>query len=92
MLAKKAAEKAKADAIDRKKKEEGWKKEVEVPDWKKQLMDKKAEDPNRWVVPRIFYTNVRKKILRRDKQNRFYKKIVLKKQFNILYYKKLKFL
>jgi hypothetical protein len=47
MLAKKAAEKAKADAIDRKKKEEGWKKEVEVPDWKKQLMDKKAEDPNR---------------------------------------------
>ena len=48
MLAKKAAEKAKAEAMDRRNKEDEWKKEVAVPEWKKVLIDKKGEDPDRW--------------------------------------------
>ena len=47
MLAKKAAEKAKAEAMGRRKMDDEWKKEVAVPEWKKQLIDKKGDDPDR---------------------------------------------
>lgn len=48
MLAKKAADKAKEDAIERRSKEDEWKKTTTVPEWKKHLIDKRTEDPNRW--------------------------------------------
>ena len=47
MLAKKAADKAKADAIENRKKQDEAKKAVSLPEWKKNLMEKRAEDPTR---------------------------------------------
>ena len=47
MLAKKAADKAKSDAIDKRSKDEEYKKSATLPEWKKSLMEKRAEDPDR---------------------------------------------
>ncbi len=35
------------DAIEKRSKDEEYKKVVTVPEWKKTIMEKKAEDPNR---------------------------------------------
>ena len=48
MLAKKAAEKAKKEAIDRRAQEQEYRKMVEIPAWKRQLIEnRKADDPKR---------------------------------------------
>ena len=47
MMAKKAAEKAKKEAIQRKAKEEEDLRMAAMPVWKKQLIEKKMEDPKR---------------------------------------------
>ena len=44
MMAKKAAEKAKGEAIERKAKEDEERKMMAIPAWKRQLIDKKGED------------------------------------------------
>ena len=50
MMAKKAAEKAKKEAIDRRKQEEEYRKIASIPEWKRQLIEnRKAEDPKRQV-------------------------------------------
>merc|ERR1712226_1365211 len=49
MLAKKAAEKAKKEAIDRRAQEQEYRKMVEIPAWKRQLIEnRKADDPKRY--------------------------------------------
>ena len=47
MMAKKAAEKGKKEAVTRKNKEDVDRKMAEMPAWKKQLIEKKMEDPKR---------------------------------------------
>ena len=47
MMSKKAAEKGKKEAIQRKKSEEEDMKRASMPEWKKQLIEKKMEDPKR---------------------------------------------
>ena len=47
MMAKKAAEKSKAEAIDRRQKEEEDRKMMAIPAWKRQLIDKKGDDLKR---------------------------------------------
>ena len=48
MMAKKAAEKAKKEAIDKRAQEKEYRKIAEIPAWKRQLIEnKKAEDPKR---------------------------------------------
>ena len=48
MMAKKAAAKAKHEAIERRNQEEEYRKMASIPEWKRQLIEnKKAEDPKR---------------------------------------------
>ena len=47
MMAKKAAEKGKTEAIQRKAKEDEEMKLAAMPSWKKELIQKKMEDPKR---------------------------------------------
>lgn len=47
MMAKKAAEKGKKEAIARKAKEDEDRKMAAMPAWKKELIQKKMEDPKR---------------------------------------------
>ena len=48
MMAKKAAEKAKKEAIDKRAQEEEYRKIASIPAWKRQLIEnKKAEDPKK---------------------------------------------
>ena len=48
MMAKKAAEKAKKEAIDKRAQEEENRKIASIPQWKRQLIEnKKAEDPKK---------------------------------------------
>jgi len=53
MMAKKAAEKAKKEAIQRKAKEEEDLRMAAMPVWKKQLIEKKMEDPKRQHRPSV---------------------------------------
>ena len=52
MMAKKAAEKGKKEAIQRKAKEDEEMRMAAMPVWKKQLIEKKMEDPKRYTVLR----------------------------------------
>jgi hypothetical protein len=46
MMAKKAAEKSKKEAIQKRKEEEEYRKIALIPEWKRQLIEnRKAEDP-----------------------------------------------
>ena len=45
MLAKKAAEKAKKQAIERRSQEEENRRLAAIPEWKRHLIEKKGEDP-----------------------------------------------
>ena len=48
MMAKKAAEKAKKEAIEKRKQEEENRKIALIPEWKRQLIEnRKADDPKR---------------------------------------------
>ena len=47
MMAKKAAEKGKKEAVQRKAREDEERKIAAMPDWKKQLIEKKMDDPKR---------------------------------------------
>jgi hypothetical protein len=48
MIAKKAAEKAKKEAIEKRHQEKEYRKIAEIPAWKRQLIEnRKAEDPKR---------------------------------------------
>ena len=47
MMAKKAVEKAKNAAIELKAQEEENRRLAAIPDWKRHLIEKKSEDPNR---------------------------------------------
>ena len=55
MMAKKAAEKAKREAIERRAQEEENRKIAQIPAWKRQLIEnRKVEDPKRQVAHNIF--------------------------------------
>ena len=48
MMAKKAAEKAKKEAIEKRAQEEEYRKIVSIPAWKRQLIEnRKTEDPKK---------------------------------------------
>lgn len=55
MMAKKAAEKGKKEAIQRKAKEDEERKMAAMPVWKKQLIEKKMEDPKRYVTDSNYF-------------------------------------
>ena len=50
MMAKKAAEKGKKEAIQKRAKEDEDRKMAAMPVWKKQLIEKKMDDPKRLVT------------------------------------------
>ena len=47
MMAKKAAEKAKRDAVERRSHDQEVRKLASMPEWKRHLLEKKTEDPKR---------------------------------------------
>merc|ERR1712076_347572 len=53
MMAKKAAEKGKKEAIQKRAKEDEERKMAAMPVWKKQLIEKKMDDPKRQSRPSV---------------------------------------
>lgn len=86
MMAKKAAEKGKKEAIQKRAKEDEERKMAAMPVWKKQLIEKKMDDPKRLVTLgflKIFATKIhiwpyRERRIKREREKERKRKLILK--------------
>ena len=84
MMAKKAAEKGKKEAIQKRAKEDEDRKMAAMPVWKKQLIEKKMDDPKRLVTLSRFLARKfnfwlhRERRIKREREKERKRKLILK--------------